>query len=196
MDTMTRSPVDDRKAPPPRRKVNPAATIGLVVLALVVALFTWAVLTPRSYVPASTGTQARPVEAPAAASPPDWPSIVASIAETDHRLRLNPDPSKLATYMTADNPQFSEAVMVQGRLADRSWRYDPAPTAPTIGVIEVISADSTTASLTLFFSSTPRYRVVDRAGTVIADQSAGVGYARWDLRLEGGQWKLARTAAL
>lgn len=195
MDTMTRSPVDDRKTPPPRRKVSPAATIGLVVVVLIVALFTWAVLTPRSYVPASTGTQARPVEA-APASPPDWPSIVANIAETDHRLRLSPDPSKLATYMTTDNPLFSEAVMVQSRLADRSWRYDPAPTAPTIGDIDVVSADATTASLTLFFSSTPRYRVVDRAGTVIADQSAGVGYARWDLRLEGGQWKLARTAAL
>lgn len=177
--------------------------LGIVVAALTVGLVSAvAVLTVVSLgggeAPAPATRAEAPVatQAPPAVVPTDWRVVVQGIVAVANDLRINPDPSKLATYMDPTSPQFAEAVNAQSRLADGTWRYDPPPARPTVGDVQVVRADGTSATLTVFFTSTPRYRVLDRSGAVINDTLAGVGVSRWTLSLSGSTWRLVQAVAL
>lgn len=181
-----------------RRRRSP----GIFELALIIALVSaLAVLAVVSFGGSDTPAPATRAEAPnatqaPAVAPTDWRVVVQGIVAVANDLRINPDPSRLATYMDPMSPQFAEAVNAQSKLADGTWRYDPPPARPTVGDVQVVRADGTSATLTVFFTSTPRYRVLDRAGAVINDTLAGVGVSRWTLRLSESTWRLVQAVAL
>lgn len=196
MDTMIRPTETERSEPPGPSWGSPGVVILLVLAALVVlAAIAW----PGSDNDAATRSSSPATTASAAPTTllteADWSGIVRGILATANELRINPNPSKLALYMEPSNPAFGEAVFAQGKLADGTWRYDPAPVPPRVTNVRVVAAGPTSATLDVS-TVTPRYRVVDREGTVVHDTASGAGILRWTLTRSGDTWRLAAAAAL
>lgn len=200
MDTMTK-PTRPKPTLPARR---PRWTLGVLVVAAILAvgfLVSLRTTSPRSAVPvpAEPVTTAPAVAVvPAVATPPDFTAIVKGIVATANELRIHPDPARLATYLEPSNPDYADALVGQSQLASGAIRYDPPPTAPVVGQVQVVASDADTATLTVNFTATPRYRVVDRTGAILNDNgNGGIAAARWTLHRTGDNtWRIASQVAL
>lgn len=199
MKTMTDRPTDlmqDAVDAGRRRRLRlgAAASVGMLVLALVVLALT----TPGHQPPSSA-----PVTTPSVVSVPpavgvDFDSVVRNLEASDHFLRLHPDPELVAAIYDPANPVYADAVAFQRQLVSGDRRYDPLPEAWQITSVRLLSHSGDTARVVVAFAGSPRYRVLDRDGRVVSDKPAGPARsAVWTLRLrEGLAWRILGAETL
>lgn len=205
MDTMTRqtTPIE------PRRR-RPGATSPLLVTVVVGVLLGLAlgiILVVTGHTgwhtgrPAVTEDPTAPLGEPATvpttlATVPvpdavDFTAVVAGIVQASNDVRVHPDPGALLTFMESGNPLYGDALAGQSQLVSGAIHYDPAPAAPTVSKVRVIGRDPDLAVVNVTFATTPRYRVVDRAGQVISDSPAAADVSvQWKLHRTNGTWRL------
>lgn len=210
------TPTEERRAEPPENDRGPLGGVLAVLLALAlagvaisfyldVAVDVYTDVHAPPVVTAPTGGQLgymeqkilRRLDSPPATPAPDFEAWVRSIVVKAAELRARPDPAGLSRYLDPANPSYADAFAAQTRLAAGELRYDPVPAAPVVGAVTVRSSSPTEAVVDVAFWTTPRYRVVDRSGTVVSDSPAGgASVARWTLRLGDGTWRLAEAVSV
>jgi hypothetical protein len=120
--------------------------------------------------------------------------VVRKLLAYDAWLRAHPDPARLANYMLPENVDYADALAAQRSLAAGEQRYDPAPGAPRVSQLTLVSHEDGAATLEVAFT-TPRYRVVDAAGAVVVDTAARDVTSTWRLRYVDGQWRILAAGA-
>jgi hypothetical protein len=151
---------------------------------------------PMATVPAPEPATTLATVAPAP-DPVDFLAVVRGIVQVSNDLRVHPDPSRLTEYMETSDAAYGDSLTGQSQLVTGVLRYDPAPSAPTVGSVKVVARDPDLAVVNVTFDSIPRYRVLDRQGQVVSDSPASAGStAQWKLHRTNGTWRLVGAQAL